>query len=318
MGNDERFIVQYEGAATGGQGNHQLVILSQLIRQMSVMKQIDEIFIWLAQQFMRRFDVQVVQFWATQQHHSGQRSFALRSYLCKDSALPLGIVNNEQVMLFARQLLISHMSSPVQTVDSMFSSYQVMLMKRYHLQYCLGYYMSNDALLKPPGSASAAELLPAPLRMVALFFLPHSPSPRASASIGAILDQALYIAREHGLLLPVGSRQTDEKVGGSAKGSQLVSTVPLARLIPRRLEQNDWLKSSNPLSGATIISDKQVRRLYKVIDGHKTIAEIAAELQMPLEMIYPALRLLLNERWIQLCEPSGKQVDGLKLLQHQY
>jgi twitching motility two-component system response regulator PilH len=84
--------------------------------------------------------------------------------------------------------------------------------------------------------------------------------------------------------------------------------LPLAKLIPRRVENIDIMWTSRP--NAALIADREARFLYIAIDGRKNIERLCLATGMSTEDISRALRVLLSLQRIQLCDPSGKVVDS--------
>jgi hypothetical protein len=70
------------------------------------------------------------------------------------------------------------------------------------------------------------------------------------------------------------------------------------------------MQASNPLASAVVISDKQARRLYSVIDAKRSIAQLVDMTQIDQQEFTSALRLLLKQKLIRLHDPRGKPVDS--------
>jgi hypothetical protein len=88
----------------------------------------------------------------------------------------------------------------------------------------------------------------------------------------------------------------------------------LSDLVPRRTENNDLMTTSNPLTSHVVITDKLARRLYREIDGQKNVQELCDVARLDVQTVLQGLRILLNERHIELLDASGKPVDGSLLL----
>ncbi|HTK10348.1 MAG TPA: hypothetical protein VL485_24470 [Ktedonobacteraceae bacterium] len=293
-------------AAQSRSTTDELIFITQLLRSTRTMFHIDELLFWLEGQFVQRLQMQVAQCWAVQLDQFGQQTLNMRSQVYRDPSLPVHIVTNDQVMLLAKRIALSHENSFFQPVDTLFSSYQTILLKRYGLHYCSGCFIQQNILLPPPNSDLAAQCLPVPLRLVLLFFVHHSSSQNTLPLVNAIVEQALRIAKDRHLLHPLyeGPRLLPPP------SSQVASLPPLSELVPRRLESQELLRSSNPLSGSLAIADKKARYLYKYIDGRLTIDRLASLLHVSLAEILPLLRLLLAQKWIQLYTSDGRQVQS--------
>ncbi len=71
--------------------------------------------------------------------------------------------------------------------------------------------------------------------------------------------------------------------------------------------------SSNPLSGAVDIADKQARHLYKAIDGRRNVEQLCTVTRMSQKEVLTALQVLVTMRRIELYEPQGRLVDARQL-----
>ena len=93
--------------------------------------------------------------------------------------------------------------------------------------------------------------------------------------------------------------------------------LALQKLIPRRSEDPDLLRLSNPLDGSVIIPDRQARRLYAAIHGRQTVDELCSISHLNMKEIHRALQILLAQHRIQLYTPDGKRVDSSLFLNGQ-
>ena len=143
-----------------------------------------------------------------------------------------------------------------------------------------------------------------PFEAVVLLFLQQPVPSESLSAIKLILEQAVSIAGNRGLLLPAISAPGSN--GSFESGSQFM----LPELVPHRGEEANLITSSNPLAGFVAISDKQARRLYAAIDGHKNINEICIDIGMDLKDAYAALERLMAKDRVQLTEPGGQVVDS--------
>ncbi len=93
---------------------------------------------------------------------------------------------------------------------------------------------------------------------------------------------------------------------------QMQSPPSLYELIPRA-KADDSLISSNPLSGSSVIANKQARRLYAALDGRRNVKDICEHLRLDLQEVLAAMRILARQGRIQLYEPGGQVVDAAVL-----
>lgn len=291
-------------------GGLQLTIISQLFQVVASLHHIDELLQWLTSVIVQQFHVQVAETWSAQPG-SGQRpSVQLRTLACRDASIPRYIVTNDQVAGLASLLLSERHSYKLQPVNMIFNSYQATLMSRYGLTYCSGYFLSNQALSPRPdrSGGNGAHSFEA----LVLLFLRQPVHPDVIATIGLILDQAVQVAENHGLLAST-STSVDPGSLPASTGAQSAARPNVAVLIPRRSREAELLMSSNPLSGAVDIADKQARHLYKAIDGRRNVEQLCTVTRMSQKEVLTALQVLVTMRRIELYEPQGRLVDARQL-----
>ncbi len=295
-------------------GRRPMVIAAQLYKAATSMYHIDEMFQWLADVIVANFDVQATQVWTLQASRTGQISVQLRRMVYQEKLFPEHIIANNQVATTAGQILQGQSSYGLQTVESLFPSYQASLLERYGLLYCACYVLIDDKLLPPAYNAPATEI-PMPLTVAILLFLRQPVSQNELSAINLILEQSIAVAASRRLLFPAstGSGRLPSLTNNSL---QQQAQLSLGGLVPQRIEDADLLKSSNPLAGSLVISDKQARRLFVAIDGRKNVEEICTQIGMDLKVAYEALRVLLAQHRIQLYDPGGQLVDGSVLLEN--
>ena len=74
------------------------------------------------------------------------------------------------------------------------------------------------------------------------------------------------------------------------------------------------MSTSNPLTSVSPIADKQARRLYTAINGHRSVEELRRIAHLTLAEVYKALQVLLVERRIEVYDGKGQPIDGSLLL----
>jgi hypothetical protein len=181
-------------------GNHQLIIITQLLQVVETMENIDELFDWLSEMIMQRMDVQVVQFWTMQAYAHGSASCVLRSVACQNASLPQRIVVNQPLADTVEQLLDKRQSIAPRLVGTVFSQYYSKLLVRYNLNYWACHFMSNPILLPPMRDDSSYTKVAMPFTLGTSVFLQHAPSSRLVPTLAHILEHVLPIARSRGLL----------------------------------------------------------------------------------------------------------------------
>ncbi len=290
--------------------NQHLIAITQLLQMTMDMSHIDELFLWLANTMVQRFGVLATQFWVRQINRESQFSLALRTMICQDSSLPLHILKNNRVSAVAEHIMGKWPHSLSLSIDTLFSSYQADLLKRYGLNHCCNCCLSSDALLVPTHKDLATGKIATPLMMVVLLFFRQPPSQKLLLAVEQVLAQALLIAKNRGLLQAPssGAKSAEPKIPFKSSRPQAFSF--LSELIPRHIENVGLMRHSNPLAHSLVITDRQARRLYRAIDGYKNVNELVACIPFDREEIYQALWLLYTQHRIQLYEPGGQPVNA--------
>ena len=296
-------------------GRGQSLVSTQLLKVAINMRHIDELFLWLAQVIVQNFDAQVVQFWATQSTRSGQYFIQLRTMVSQDTSLPQHVVTNNQVIAVAERILTERSNYLLQPTGGIFPPYQASLLTRYGLNYFFSYFLSGNILLPPASNETSGESLPTPLAIASMLFLRQALSQNQLATIRLNTEQALAVAAYRGLLLPshasgripAVSNGIHQEIGVAA--AQQNAHLTLERLVPRRLEDANFMTTSNPLTFSAVISDKSARRLLAAVDGSKNVDELCLALNMDSREAYRALQILLDQHRIELYEPGGEPAD---------
>jgi hypothetical protein len=295
--------------------------MAQLGKDAASIRTIDELFFWLASAVVERFDVQVMQCWVNQLYHTGQVSTELRSMARHDPTLPQQIVANTHVAEVAGHIINAGNTLLLQRLESIFRQHQATLLARYGLRYCCGYFLSSNALLVPADDHLSSEKLVTPLTAVALLFLRQPLPAEVQRTIENILKQAIQFGEARGLLLPPTSvpRIPPPPVLRTPEGHQF-EAIPqkppliLDELVLRRKEDASLMSTSNPLTSVSPIADKQARRLYAAINGHRSMGELRQAAHLTPAETYKALQVLLVERRIEVYNVRGQLIDGSLLL----
>lgn len=294
-------------------GNHQIVIISQLLQIIENVKNIDELFLWLVHTLSQRLGIDVIQFWTLQNHVGEQATLDLRTIVSRNLELPQQIVNNLDVVGEIRHVLKERSGLMPVPVATIFSQDQVNLLARYNLHYWACYFLCNSSLLPPAMGKHDSKDVYTPLVMVASLFMRQPPSPRVLPTIGHILEQTMLIARKRGLLLTDGKQQQLPLLVPpppiQEKPQQTGSASTLLDLIPSRIQ------TSNPLAGTLLLTDQPAYQLYHAIDGRKNLAELASFTRFKAAEFHRALRSLLNRKHIRFYERGGHQVENELVLQ---
>ena len=285
---------------------YRLTIFKQLQQAIEVMHRPEEMFQWLASVITQRFDVPIVQFWTCESGRPSQPSAQLRAMASQDSSRPAYVVS-EKVAMTVEHISRGQRISLPQPVEQVFPHYLASLLKRYGLSYCAYCLSDKDVCFAPVEYALSHERTSTGLTFIALLFLGHYPRQDFISTISIILEQAIVVAENHRLLLPVAASSSRLAVPQEAPLQEPRPALP--GFIPRRKQDAGLLLSSNPFANPVNISDKQALRLYEAIDSRKTVAELCTSTGMTLKEVYTALQVLLTLQCIEIYTPEGWPVD---------
>jgi hypothetical protein len=185
-------------------GKEQMELAAQLMQVVAGVHHIDELFQWVAGAFVQHFNIQLVQFWSNQINPQGQLAPQLRTIAHRDPSLPEQVATSVQMASLVQYIMNSRRSYRAQAVESLFPSFQTILLKRYGLFYCGACFASKNVYLPPVERMFAYDQLPTPLTMVALFFVRQISQVELLAAVNMSLEQALTLAESSGLLTNMG------------------------------------------------------------------------------------------------------------------
>ncbi len=288
-------------------------MLAQLFKVAPTMQQIDELFQWLAVTSVQRFNVQLMQFWTSQL--DAAMTLQLRTLASQDAALPAQITVNNDVALVAQRMAGERRIYNPQLVENLFSTYRATLMKRYGLNYCTGSSINAHVQISLPGHTHAG--ITSPFAMTILLLTHKQPHVHLMPSISSLVDQAIIVGGNRGMLLATGQRLVSGAAAQQNVASRTAGTParhdpsPYTQLVPRRKQDTDTMLLSSPFSGTTIIADKRARRLYTAIDERANIAALCKNTGIGLKEVYVAINILLQHNRIELYEPNGKRFNAL-------
>ena len=303
---------------------YRLTIVTQLLQAIETMHRPEEMFQWLASAIVQCFDVSIIQFWTRESGWSGwaETSTQLRALDSQDRSLPAYMISEKMTMT------VEHISKeqrifPPQPVEQLIPHFQASLLKRYGLNYCAYCLIDKNVSIAPAEYTLSHDSTSVGLTFIALLLLRRYPQQDLIPTISIILEQALGIAEQHRLLLPVAAgsgrlslpdrfSRHPERSEGSQEPLPQEAPSALLGLIPRLKQDGRLLVSSNPFASSVTISDKQALRLYTAIDGRKTVDELRST-GMTLKEVQTALQTLLKLDCIEIYTPEGQPVDAALL-----
>lgn len=283
-----------------------LNILAHLRQAIETMQQPEEVFQWLSSMIMQRFDVPIVQLWTCENGRVDQPSAQLWALASQNPSQPLYVLSEKLAPAVERVARQQHVST-LQLVEQMFPPYLASLLKRYGLRCCASCLTSGHGHSAHSRYALSSDLASREFIFIALLLLQGYPAQDLIPTVSIILEQAIALAENRGLLL-FGAASSGNLALPQGDLPQEVSGA-LPDLIPRQKQNAGLLLSSNPFASSVPISDKQALRLYEAIDGYKTVAELCSGINMTLKEAQAALQLLSSLQCIEMYTPGGRPVD---------
>lgn len=300
----------------------QTIFLPQIERVVASMHHIDELFQWLANMLAHYFNVPLLLTWANRSDQYGQSVAQLRTIARQDVSFPEQIIVNDQTQLLVQQLLMKRLTHKPQPLETLFSHYQTVLLKRYGLHYWGACFVSKNALLPARGDVFTHDSSPAFLALVTLLLFRQMPPANIVQSMDFVLDKAMEAALARGLLLPPVEAQTPFPFSEpftpfpAPEYMQPIRELrpQLTQLVPERKQDASLMLSENPFSQAAVIADKKARKLHQAINGHDSVAALCSATGMSMQEVSTALRLLWEQNRIVVRGPDGQPVDLLLFL----
>lgn len=228
--------------------NHRLVIITQLLQLAEHMRHIDELFLWLSHILIQRLDIQIIQFWANQPQSPNPSDPELRATVCQSLSLPRHVVINPQVTEITKRIHNERRGAMPQAVASLFPPTQTHLLTRYNLNYWASYFMYSKRSLPSPGE-NDLDIGTIPFTISVSLFLRQAPSPYLLPNVEHILEHAMLIAKNRGLLC--------HEVKPICPINRPKSKAPaLKDLISQRIEDINAIPRCNLLSSTMIMIGK--------------------------------------------------------------
>lgn len=292
---------------------YRLAVFTQLRQAIEAMHNSEEMFRWLSSMIMLRFDVPIVQLWTCATGWTDQPSARLRAMSSQNPSQPLQVLSEKAAEAIERIAKGQRITSPV-PVERVFPAYLASLLKRYGLGICLYCVNSKNVGIAPEGNAPAQGMAVTGLTFVVLLLLQQYPQQDLASAVAIILEQALSIAENRRLLVPVATAVDQITAPQQALAPDTPPALP--GLIIRKKQNAGLMLSSNPFASSITITDKQALRLFEAIDGRTPVAELAALTGMTLQEAQKALQILLGLQCIEIYTPEGWPVDTALLFKN--
>ncbi len=285
-----------------GEKKQPISLIAQLMQEMGNMQHVDDVLRWLATSMVYHLNIPVVQIWAVQRVTNGQSHLEPRATASQNTPLLNYLSLNQQISFIIYRLLQEQRASVSLPVEQFFTGEQTPLLFQYGWRYWSCSFLQDRTLL-PPARGTETRYVPAPLLLAVTFFL-QTPFPeKQERAIGFLFEQALRLLYERNFLMTAG-----QPSGQPPAPPTLPFTF--ADLIPHRSQDVEIAQASNPFATATMLTDKKARQLYTIIDGQKTLVELARHLAFNEQEIRQALRYLLQQGKVVVYTRDAQAVDA--------
>lgn len=292
---------------------YRLTVFTQLRQAIEAMHHPEEMFQWLSYMIMQRFDVPIVQLWTCENGWSDQPSAVLWAMASQNPSQPLQVLSEKAAATVERISKGQRSSSPL-PVERVFPAYLASLLKRYGLGFCVYCLNNKNVDFAPEVYLPSRERVATGFTFIVLLLLQQFPQQDLGSAVAIILEQALAIAENRRLLLPVTAASGQLSASQEALAQSTLPALP--GLIIRKKQNAGLMLSSNPFASSVIITDKQALQLYEAIDGHKSVVRLSNITGMTLKEAQMALQTLLDLQCIEIYTPEGWPVDTTLLFKN--
>jgi hypothetical protein len=282
-----------------GEKKQPISLIAQLMQEIVYMHHVDDAFRWVANAMVYHLDIPTIQFWAVQRNSSGQSHIVPRATASQNLSLLQHLSLNQQILFVISRLLQEQRAVFSLPIEQIFSSEQTPLLSQNGWRYWSCYFLHDSALL-PSRIGSEAQNVPTPLLMAVSFFLRAPFSEKQERAIGFLLEQTLRLLHNRNLLTSAVNQPTP---------TAPLPPISFADIIPRRAQDVEISQANNPFASATILTDKNARRLYSAIDGEKTLSALAQSLSLNEQEIRQALHYLFQQRKISFYTRDQQAID---------
>jgi hypothetical protein len=285
-----------------------VILIAQLMRSITQMRHVDEVFVWLSNALVRYLDLPVVQFWTTEVGKTGQSQAELRALTTQNASLPQDMYLNNQVLAVVERLFHDKYSVMSFPIGDLFPPSQASLFAVYDLHYWAGYFLDSDSVFSSTDTAEVSAQKSIPLVVAVSLFTEAPLSADQMRAISFVLKQAMRIIINRRFRTFQNSLKTTKEHPGKS------GSITLADIVPTRSQDLQLLQSINPFAHASIIAHKKARRLYSAVDGYRSGAELAQITHLTHNELIEALRYLFQQHKIEFYTLTGEHVEHLPLI----
>lgn len=303
----------YENSSNSGSRDEMkpVAIISQLLQDVTNMQHIDEIFMWIASTLVQRVGMKSVQAWAMQADSRGAWHIKLRASSSQNNFQGQQMSENAEVSTLVARMIRERRGILSIPVSNIFSPYQATILAQQNCQYWTVYYLNKDILLPPTQREFQREELPTPLQMAFSLFTQQPLEASNARAISFLVEQALRVAVSRGLFAPPPQQQTSPL----PRKTEEVTRPVLAQIIPEHIQVAEIDQAENPFSNVVMIPEKRARQMYSLIDGKKSIAELAFLVNMSQKEILEVLQSFARQGYIKLRDVRGNHIEISAILQ---
>jgi hypothetical protein len=293
---------------TSGERGQPIALIALLLQNIGNMQDINEVFLWLSKAITQSFNIAIVQFWATRMDATGQFHAKIEAFAGQNPSIPQPLHVNQHVMAVIERLFYEQQNTASLSVETIFAPLQAILFTRNNLPYWTGYFLpSNIPLSSGRAAFEPGKISPLSTTIVSLFT--KTPlSIDQSRAINFTLKQAMRIIISHNFLRP------DTQDTAKVARQNLNQKSTFSAIIPRRLQNIEQSQASNPFANASIIANRNARRLFSLIDGHKNVVELTQVTHLEQKELIEALRYLVQQQRIEFYTRDGERMQQVPLI----
>ncbi|GLV61052.1 hypothetical protein KDH_78690 [Dictyobacter sp. S3.2.2.5] len=279
-----------------------IVLISQLLNQISNLRHVDEAFLWLCRAMGQYLGVSTIQFWAPQLDAQGNSYLLLRADASHLFSPSHPVYANKQIETVVQRLLREERSALSLPIEQAFPTSLVNMLKQHNIHFLSDYFLRYPAYLPVPQKPSSVSYIPTALTLVVAFFTPQPLTQDQVRDIHFMLSQSMRILASRQFVLQAPPTSVQKTPGEQP-------SIPFSQIIAHRSDNMEEVQAVNPFTAASTIGDKRARRFYAAIDGARSVADIASQQRLNSKDVRIILHLLLHQKKIVLQASTGEPLD---------
>lgn len=279
---------------TSSEGMRPVAIVSQLLQQVVNIHHIDELLIWIATTIIQQTGIDAVHIWAAQAHTAGALYIKLRASASLHPSQGRAVTESAEVAALMERMLREQRGIQSIPVTKFFTQPHATMLMKQNYRYLTAYFVSKEVLLPPVQKGAQAGDIFTPLQIVFSFFTQQPLQASQTRAIRFLVEQSLRIAISHQLLTTKAPPLPGSRSGMSSEGD---IQAAFAYLIPARSATRGLGMEpvENPFNRTAMLSENKARQIYSLIDGKKSVAELALITHMSQKEVIETLQSLIAQ-----------------------